>query len=157
MKRGLKIILISIIICALFAVLGGLLMGEGSSDWLLTLNQPWYSLPLWGWYIVGAVYYIMCITILYRVLSQHKSQDRKYALGLVIAMMAGNVFWNYLFFGLANTFAGFISLLPFTLLVVILFKLLLKFDRTTAWILFPYLLWLVYDIIWAHEVWVMNR
>lgn len=157
MKKKLKTILISIAICCLFIVMGGALMGDGSDYWLMTLNQPWYSPPLWGWYIIGGLYYLMCITLLYKTFTQPNSKDKKYVLGLTVAMMAGNEFWNYLFFGLASTFAGFIGLLPYIVLVGSLFKLLLKYDRHSAWVLFPYLLWLGYDIVWAYDIWIMNR
>jgi len=99
----------------------------------------------------------MAIIILYRLFNTPKDSARTVIIGLTLAMIAGNEFWNYLFFGLESTFSAFAGLIPFTILVVVLFKKLWTFQRTTAWILFPYLLWLGYDLIWIYNLWQLNK
>jgi len=156
-KEKLKNLLLSIGICFIFAIIGGLLTGDALNNWFAQINHPWFSLPLWGWYIVGGLYYMMTIAILYRIFNATDTLQKKTAIWLAISMIAVNEFWNYLFFGLESTFAGFIGLLPFTLLVIVLFIILWNFQRKTAWILFPYLLWLGYDLVWTYNLWIMNK
>lgn len=105
------------------------------------INHPWFSLPLWVWYIVGALYYNYCHQYFVSLSNLTPSPQRTTASCLTMAMIAANEFWNYLFFGLKSTFAG---LIPFTLLVLKLFITFRKWQPTTAWILFPYILWLGY-------------
>lgn len=158
MKKGkLKSLLLSIGICLLFAIIGGLLTGDSLDNWFSEINQPWFSPPLWGWYIVGGLYYIMSITVLYRLFNASKESSRTIAIGLTLGMIAGNEFWNYLFFGLESTLSAFVGLIPFIILVIALFVKLWRYQRTTAWILFPYLLWLGYDILWTYNLWILNR
>lgn len=156
-KRNLKYLLLSIGICVAFALIGGLLTGNSLENWFTEIKHPWFSLPLTGWYVVGGLYYIMTIVILYQLLIAKNGLERKITVWLTIAMIAGNEFWNYLFFGLESTFAGFIGLIPFTLLVVILFVKLWKFQQRTAWILLPYVIWLGYDLVWTYSLWILNK
>ncbi|TXD80706.1 tryptophan-rich sensory protein [Subsaximicrobium wynnwilliamsii] len=158
MKKGnLIYLLLSTGICVVFAIIGGLLVGNSLENWFTEIKHPWFSLPMIGWYIVGGLYYIMAIAILYRLLIAKDGLQRRLAICLTIAMIAGNEFWNYLFFGLESTYAGFIGLIPFTLIVVVLFVRLWKFQQRTAWILLPYVIWLGYDIIWTYNLWILNK
>lgn len=156
-KKNLKYLLLSIGICFVFAIFGGLLTGNSLENWFTEIEHPWFSLPLTGWYIVGGLYYIMAIAILYQLLIVKNEPERKIAIWLTIAMIVGNEFWNYLFFGLESTFAGFIGLIPFTIIVIFLFIILWKFQKRTAWILLPYVIWLGYDLVWTYNLWILNK
>ncbi|NEN25248.1 tryptophan-rich sensory protein [Cryomorpha ignava] len=156
-KDRVKNLLSAIGISLMFAVIGGLLTGDALENWFAEINQPWFSLPLWGWYIVGGLYYFMVIIILFRLFNASKNSDKSTLIWLTIGMIAGNEFWNFLFFGLESTLLAFFGLIPFTILVLVLYIRLLKFQKITAWILFPYLIWLVYDILWTYNLWIMNK
>lgn len=156
-KENSKHLLLSIFICLASAVIGAFLTGDSLENWFIAIKHPWFSLPIKGWYIVGGLYYIMAIAILYQLFNAKSSLKRKTSLRLTIAMLAGNEIWNYLFFGLESALAGFIGLIPFTLLVSILFIQLWKFQKKTAWILLPYVFWLGYDLVWAYRLWMLNR
>lgn len=156
-KLNLRYLLLSITICVVFAIIGGLLTGDSLETWFTQIRHPWFSLPLTGWYVIGGLYYIMAIAILYKLLITKDGPQRKISIWLTISMIAGNEFWNYLFFGLESTYAGFIGLIPFTLIVVALFISLWKFQQKTARILFPYVIWLSYDLIWTYNLWILNK
>ncbi|MGB0175732.1 MAG: TspO/MBR family protein [Owenweeksia sp.] len=151
----IKNLLISISVCFAFALLGNLLIGD-TLKWFNELEQPWFALSFSGWLLVGSLYYMIVIAIFFRLLGMPTGPERKTLIRLTIAMLAGNEIWNLLFFGLESTLAGFTGLFPFTALVVVLFVKLLRSDRLSAWVLLPYLLWLVYDLIWAYYLWQLN-
>lgn len=54
-------------------------------------------------------------------------------------------------------FPGFLSLIPFTILVITLFYELWKIERPAACILLPYVIWLGYDLIWTYHLWRLNE
>ncbi|TYS68291.1 tryptophan-rich sensory protein [Sutcliffiella horikoshii] len=117
----IKSILISISVVFFFAVVGNVFVDDALTVWYANLNKPWYLVPLWIFIIVGIFYYIMSGIILYRQINNiSESKLRKIALILTISMLIGNELWNYLFFGLKSTFLGFISLIPFSIIVVTL-------------------------------------
>ncbi|MCG8326497.1 MAG: tryptophan-rich sensory protein [Chitinophagales bacterium] len=156
MKR-IKGLFITISAILFTALAGNMFVGDALNKWFITLNQPWYSLPLWGWYIVGILYYCIASYILYQTLISIKSKERNKAIILIALMMLGNESWNYLFFGLESAFLGFIGLFPFSFLVAILFLHLQKFKRRLSWVLLPYLFWLVYDFLWTYALWRLNE
>ncbi|MBM7553012.1 tryptophan-rich sensory protein [Thalassobacillus pellis] len=132
-------------------------VGDALTVWYAGLNKPWYLVPLWFFIMVGILYYLMSGVILYRQLRSFKeSKFRKIALGLILVMLAGNEMWNYLFFGLESIFLGFISLIPFSIVVGLLAFVLRKVDRLSYRILLPYLFWLGYDLLWAYGLYMRN-
>lgn len=156
MSRVLKSLLLSIGICIFFAAVGGLLTGDALETWYPSLRQPSFALPMWGWYIVGIIYYVIVVVVLFRILNRTSQKGRRTLLMLTIAMIAGNEFWNYLLFGLKSPFIAFIGLIPFSIIVLWLYIKLRKFQPNTSWILLPYLIWLIYDFVWMYNLWKLN-
>ena len=141
----------------LFALLGGALAGEALGTWYRGLEKPWFLVPLWAFYVVGVLYYLVFATVLYRLIV-HK-EDRRWRaifLALTICVMLLNELWNFGFFGLRSTLAGFLGvalfLVPLTALVVVL----LRHERPSARMLIAYYLWVLYDLAWTYELWRLN-
>ena len=70
--------------------------------------------------------------------------------------MLTNAFWNYFFFRTRNLLHAFLIGIPYSVLAVVLFGLLLKSDRTAAWVLFPYLVYLFYANYFGYRIWKLN-
>ena len=62
-----RAILFSLAICALGAALEGLFAGSGIRQRLATVRSPSYAVPFWGWMVIGALYYVICFAVLYRL------------------------------------------------------------------------------------------
>lgn len=104
----------SVTTCVLFALFGAALVGESLGTWYGALDKPWFLVPLWAFYIVGSVYYVLFATVLYRILVHVEDRGgRAAALALAICVLFLNELWNYGFFGLRSTFAGFIGVAAF--------------------------------------------
>jgi tryptophan-rich sensory protein len=146
----------SISISVGFALIGALLAGDALTDWFQDLQQPRYALPLWGWVIVGGLYYIMTTALLYRAFTRQPSKEKPPLLFMTIVMMVGNEAWNYLLFGLESTLAGFLGLIAFATYVAFLFTRSFRMDRVSAIILSPYVVWLGYDLWWMYTLWDLN-
>jgi tryptophan-rich sensory protein len=72
-------------------------------------------------------------------------------------MMAANEGWNYLLFRRRSTRASLVGMIGFALITVVLYRVLRRLDQPTARMLLPYLIWLGYDLVWAYELWRLNR
>ena len=141
----------------ILGLLGTFMAGDGLEEWYPNLEKPWFSLPLEAWFVVGALYYLVIGSLIFRILRfQPPGTWKKRLLGLTLLIGFYNEAWNYLFLGLQSTLAAFISMFPFFILVVYLFALLRKFDRTASWILLPYGIWIFYDLIWSYGLWKLN-
>src|SRR5713226_1321543 len=100
-------------VCVLSAALEGIFAGGNVKQHFAKLRFPTYSIPLWGWFLIGALYYVICFILLYR-LFRHEGDDalRTAALALLVAMIGANALWNWVFFRNKNLFISFVVFFP---------------------------------------------
>lgn len=152
-----RALIYSIAVCAVSVALEGLFAGSGIKQRLARLRVPRYAPPLWGWVTIGAFYYVICFVVLYRLFSTSEIFPlRRWALVLMFAMMFINALWNYFFFRTRNLFHAYLIGLPYGLIALVLFIVLLRLDRVAAFFLFPYLLYLFYAHAFGYRVWKFN-
>lgn len=144
-------------ICAGFALLEGLLSGSDAAARYASMRLPAGSPPFWGWIVIGAGYYAIVFTVLYRLLSLPDAapRDRTAALGLVFVLMSINALWSLAFFG-GKPFAAVLLLAPYDLAALSLLVLLARLDRLAASTFSLYVLYLAYATLWAYRVWQAN-
>ena len=148
---------ISLMICILAATLEGVCAGKHVKSYFAELRWPRYSAPLWVWYIIGGLYYLIFCFVIYRVLRiDSESILRPAVLGLILFMMVVNALWNYVFFRARNLFVAFIGASLFPILDITLFFCLLWLDSIAAWSLLPYLLYRLYALWWGYGLWKLN-
>src|SRR5919106_6954352 len=98
-------ILIAISICILSAVLEGVMAGGNVKQYFARLRQPRFAISLKGWFAIGAIYYVVCGVVLYRMLRYDGDVIvRNLAFVLLMLMMIANALWNYIFFRARNLF-----------------------------------------------------
>jgi benzodiazapine receptor len=157
--RSLRIgpLLVAIAICVLFALFGNALIGESLSNWYAELDKPWFLVPLWVFYIVGAVYYVLFATVLYRILVHvDDRRGRVRALALTVSVLFLNELWNYLFIGLESTLAGFLGIVVFLVPLSALVVALRKHEQFSAGLVAVYWIWVLYDLAWTYQLWRLN-
>jgi translocator protein len=141
-----------------YAIFGNALTGNAVTTWYPSLRKSRLVLPIWAFVPIGIAYYLMCGALLYRLLTLvAPSPARKTALVLLLSMMTANEGWNYLFFGRRDLRASLVGMLGFIGLALVLERKLKRIDHRSAMILLPYLAWLGYDVIWAEELWRLNK
>ena len=151
-----RAIIYSLAICALGAALESLFAGRGIKQRLANVRAPSFAIPFWGWIVIGVAYYLICFAILDRLFLLSPAPVRSAAFALLGAIMFTNALWNYFFFRAGNLFHAFLLGLPYSAMALSLFLLLLRIDRTAAWCLLPYLLYLCYASVWGYRIWKMN-
>ena len=158
--RSLRIgpFLFAIAICVLFALFGTALTWGSVGNWYGGLDKPWFLIPLWAFGIVGAVYYILFATVLYRILVHVGDRRGKItSLVLTIGVLFLNELWNYGFFGLESTLVGFLGMAVFLVPVTALLLTLRVHERFSAGLVTIYWAWVLYDLAWTFALWRMNR
>ena len=76
--------------------------------------------------------------------------------GLTVGVLLLNELWNYGFFGLRSTLAGFLGIVVFLALLTALIAALLRHERFSAGLLVPYYVWVLYDLAWTYQLWKLN-
>jgi len=147
-----------VVVCVAMAVLGGLLAGNALKTWFANLVKPRFQIPMWLFYIVGAIVYIMDGIILYRLIEfVQVPQAKVVAITALLVVMLFNELWNYAFFGLRSTLAGFLGIIAFLAPLTILEIALLQYEILSGLLLLPYCAWVVlYNIPWARALWKLN-
>ncbi len=152
-----RAILYSFAICALGAALEGLFAGSGIRQRLATVRSPSYAVPFSGWMVIGALYYVICFTILYRLFLLQPAPLRSAAFALLGAIMFINALWNYFFFRTRNLFHAYLLGFPYSAIALSLFLLLLlRVDHMAAWCLLPYVIYLFYAGLLGYRMWKLN-
>jgi len=154
-----RALIYSLALCVASVALEGLFAGSGIKRRLAELRVPRLTPPLWGWIVIGLCYYVICFWVLYRLFSLPPASGRqqRVPLALLGGVMLTNAFWNYFFFRTRNLLHAFLIGIPYSVLAVVLFGLLLGFDRTAAWVLFPHLVYLFYTNYFGYWTWKLNE
>jgi benzodiazapine receptor len=113
--------------------------------------------PLWAFYLVALFYYVGGAVVLYRVLVRiYDRKGRTVSLVLVICVMLLNELWNYLFFGLRSTLAGFLGMIVFLVPLTAFLLALRRYGGFSARLVAAYYVWVLYDLALAYELWRLN-
>jgi translocator protein len=142
-------------ICIVIAVLGNAFISEGL-EWFKALAKPKVFPRMRLFYVVGVLVYLVDAVILYRALSVLE-EGKVFIFTLTLVVMVANELWNYLFFGLRSTFAGFIGIAIFVLPLTALQIALFRYDLFSAWLLLLYYVWVLYDLVWTFALWQFHR
>ena len=150
-------LLAAVALPVLFAVFGTVLVGGSGLDWYAGLAKPPFLVPLRVFYLVGFLYYALFAVIVYRVLARVEDpRGRAVSFGLTVSVMLLNELWNYAFFGLRSTLAGFLGIVVFLALLTALVVKLRAYERISAGLLLPYYVWVLYDLAWTYQLWRLN-
>jgi len=157
--RSLRIgpLLVAVAICVLFALFGTALIGESLGTWYGALEKPWFLIPLWAFGIVGAIYYVLFATVLYRILVHVDDyRGRITSLVLTIIVLFLNELRNFGFFGLKSTLVGFLGIAVFLVPLTALVVALRGYERFSAALVAVYWIWVLYDLAWTFALWRLN-
>ena len=147
----------AVAIPVLFALFGGALIGGNGVGWFAKLDKPRFLVPLWTFYLVGLGYYAGCAAVLYRILVYVNDRRGETAsLALIIIVMLLNELWNYPFFGLRSTLAGFLGIVAFLMPLTALLLVLRRYEWLSARLVTAYYLWVLYDLAWTYHLWRLN-
>ncbi len=142
----------------LFAIFGAALVGGSDLDWYAGLVKPWFLVPLWVFYLVGLLYYVLAAVVLYRVLVHIDDPwGKAVSFALIVGLLLLNELWNYGLFGLRSTLAGFVGIAVFLVPLTALIVALRRYERFSAGLLVPYYLWVLYDLAWTYALWRLKE
>ena len=150
-------IVTAVAVCIAGALLEGLCAGSGVKKYLGELRWPSFSPPLWAWYTIGVVYYVVVFVCAYRIL-QHPATEpfRNAALTLLVGVVVLNAVWNVLFFRAKNLKATFVFSMCYSVVVIGCWYCLSQFDHLAAFVFGFYVTYLVYANVWGYRVWRLN-
>lgn len=133
----LKKLPLPLIACLATFAFGGLFI---PGDWYASLNRAPWSPPNIAFPIVWSVLYVFIAISGWHIFSGHNNTLKR----LWCVQLGVNAIWSWIFFGQHWVLLGFINIAALIILVAILiFKCYKEKHKFSAYLLFPYLLWLM--------------
>lgn len=107
--------------------------------------------------IVGATYYVLFATVLYRIVvyvDDHRGRITSLVLTIIVLFL--NEFWNFGFFGLESTIVGFLGIAVFLFPITSLVVTLRSYERFSAALVAVHWLWVLYDLAGTFALWRLH-
>ncbi len=148
---------IAIVVCLLIGFLGSIATQASVDDWFTTLEKPFFNPPNWLFAPVWSVLYVMmgiaAGLVWYRGLHHVWV---KTALYHFLFQLFLNLSWSVVFFGLQRPFWALLVIVALIILLVLTIRWFKIADKKAAYLLIPYLIWVVFAAALNFEIWRLN-
>ncbi|MFO7701678.1 TspO/MBR family protein [Psychroflexus maritimus] len=158
MKRntGIKIG-ISLLLCFVVAGIGGYATQISVGNWYVELNKPSFNPPNWVFGPAWTLLYILMGIAAGLVWKAGLKQAKvKKALGIYLFQLMLNLSWSVVFFGNQEIFGALMIILGLLFMIIMTIISFLKVNRIAAYLLFPYLFWVLFASLLNFEIWQLN-
>lgn len=121
------------------------------------LRSPAAQPPGWVFSVVWTLLYLLLALAMARVWQRSTGRKRRDAAAVWGVLLGIQFLWTLVFFALQARFFALLCFVPLLLCAVLTAAVFGREDRTAAWMLTPYLGWLVFAWYLNLEVWLLNR
>ena len=149
-------LIISIIICQLAGVVGSLFTISAIPTWYTTLKKPSFNPPNWIFGPVWLTLYTMMGVSLFLVWQKREVANVWLAIIFFLVHLGVNALWSIVFFGKKNINGALIIIVVLWLMIVGSIFLFWQIDRTAAYLLIPYLLWVSFASALNYSIGKLN-
>jgi benzodiazapine receptor len=133
------------------------LVPTGSANsWYAALAKPAQTPPDWAFPAAWTVIYILLGLALAMIINARGSRLRGRAIGLFVVQMIVNLIWTPLFFGAHQIFWALVVIVVMFLLALSTTFLFGRIRTGAAWLMVPYLAWLVVAGILTFQIHRLN-
>ena len=156
-KIDLEKLTISLLAPFAAGIIGGAVTARRIFTWYDGLIKPFFNPPAKAFAIVWPILYFLMGISLYLVWS--KGWDKKQvrvAVKLFFVHLVFNSLWSIIFFGFK---APFLALVEILLLLGVIIAVIVKFHKIQRWaayLLTPYLLWVIFATLLNFSIWRLN-
>ncbi|HDR73965.1 MAG TPA: tryptophan-rich sensory protein [Methanoculleus sp.] len=150
-------LVIAVVACNLAGILGAVFTQTGPGSWYAQLVKPEISPPSFVFAPAWTTLYILMGIALYLVWMEGTDRpDVRGALAIFGVQLVLNFLWSFLFFGLESPLLGLIDIAVLWLAIVATIAAFVRVNRTAAYLLIPYLLWVSFATYLNYSILVLN-
>lgn len=155
--REAALLLGALVLCEGVGALAGYATQGPVQTWYPTLNKPFFTPPDWLFAPVWITLYAMMAVAWYLVLRQGwNAPDVQAASTAFIVQLVLNGTWSFVFFGMQSIAGGLVVIIALLLAIRWTLKRFVPLSRWAAFLLFPYLAWVMYATLLNGALWMMN-
>lgn len=156
-KKLLTRIGIGVLICLVVGFLGAIATQSSVNDWYTTLNKPSFNPPNWLFGPVWTALYILmgiAFGLVWAKGTYHSwVKTAMYHFGFQLIL---NLTWSVVFFGLQAPFYALLVIAALLIFIVLTIKWFKIVKPIAAYLLIPYLLWVLFASVLNFEIWRLN-
>ncbi len=140
----------------LLGFLAGRLGGGPDTVWFASLIKPSIFPPPMWFGIVWSILYLMLGFALALVCAAWGARGRTVAITVFLVQLALNMAWTPVFFGAQQITSALILIAVLDVLVIITIVLFWRVRKLAAWLLVPYLAWILFATLLNYEFLRLN-
>lgn len=139
--------LLQLACCVGLCLLAGYISAQATypeiANWYAGLAKPGWTPPNWVFPVVwNALYVLMGVSLW--LLWRSANSPARLAIGLFFIQLALNAAWSPVFFGLHQIRWGVAIIVALALTIAATIAVAWDANRIAAWLLVPYLIWVIY-------------
>lgn len=150
-------IFIGVLVCLGIGFVGSIATQTSVNTWFVTLEKPSFNPPSWLFAPVWTFLYVLMGVSAGLVWSKgfHHTwvKTALYYFGFQLLL---NATWSVVFFGFQSPLAALFIIVALVILLVTTIRLFKIVSNTAAYLLIPYLLWIIFATALNFEIWRLN-
>jgi tryptophan-rich sensory protein len=145
-------ILLFVLLCEGVGLVSSVFTFNSLQAWYPALVKPFFNPPGWIFGPVWTTLYFLMGISLYLVWGKKKTDLKWFWIQLIL-----NSLWSIAFFGLKNPIIAFILVIFLLISIFLTIKTFAKVNKTSAYLLYPYLGWVSFASILNLSIVILNR
>jgi tryptophan-rich sensory protein len=157
MKKQQIIQILSFIIgCLLVGFLSSFFAGNTIAATYATLSKPFFAPPANVFGPAWTILYVLMGISVYLIWQEKENHDISSAIKFFVIQLILNFFWTIIFFRWNNLGFAFYEILVLLVSIGLTIFYFKKISKTAAYLLLPYVLWVLYATILTFSIWNLN-
>ncbi len=147
-----------VILCEAVGILGSVFTAPAIPSWYANLKKPSFSPPNWLFGPVWTLLYALMGISAYLIWQEGiERREVKNAFFLFALQLILNFLWSFFFFKLQSPFHALIEIVLLWLLILATIVSFYSLNKTAAYLLIPYLLWVSFATLLNFSIYRLNR
>ena len=148
-------IAVCIAICLALGLFSGFSTVESINSWYRFINKPSWNPPNWIFGPVWTLLYIL-MGIAVALIWHTQHQNKKTAITFFVIQFALNIAWSFIFFNLHAIGWAFMEIIVMLFFIAITIFSFYKISNPAAWLMVPYLIWVLFATVLNGTIWHLN-
>ena len=150
--------IIAILLCESVGIISGLLASAKNNIWFDSLKTPTWNPPAYLFAPVWTTLYLLMGISLGIIWNNKTSELHKrsayFLFGLQLFL---NFWWSIIFFKFHSPAFALLDILLMDIVIITTIVSFSKFSKLAAWLLVPYIAWVLFATILNFTIWNLNR
>ena len=151
-NKYLSLILFLLITFSASAI-GGFTTSAFKEPWYSQIILPTFNPPSWVFGPIWTTLYVFMSIAVWKAWSETK--DRK-ILKIYFLHLFFNAIWSVIFFGFHSIGLALVDLIIILFFIILLMKIYYKINKTSFYLMIPYLIWSSYAFILNTSIFLLN-